>query len=52
MQRLDARRDPAVELAQHDGAAAAVVDDARLDVVGAEVDERADRALRAHDLAR
>ena len=36
----------AVELTQHHRTAAAVVDDARLDVVGAEVDERADRALR------
>ena len=48
--RVHARRDLPVELAHHDRAAAAVVDDARLEVVGAEVDERADRALLAGDL--
>ena len=41
MQRLEARRLLAVDLADHDGAAAAVVDHARLHVVGAEIDEAA-----------
>ena len=48
--RGDARRDAAVDLADHHGAVAGVVNHARLQVVGAEVDERADRALGADDL--
>ena len=47
MQRLDARRVAAIDLAHHDGATPAVVDDAGLEVVGAEIDEAADRACRA-----
>ena len=57
----------AVELADHHGAVAAVVDDAGLEIVGAEIDEAADRTrlsptiggddelvepvLRRHDIA-
>ena len=48
--RGDARRDAAVDLAHHHGAVAAVVNHPGLEVVGAEVDERADRALGADDL--
>ena len=47
---VDARRDAAVDLADDDGAAAAVVNHARLDVVRAEVHERADRSLGADDV--
>ena len=40
----------AVELADHHRAVAAIVHDARLQIVGAEIDEAADRALLADDI--
>ena len=43
--RLDARRDASVDLADDHRAAPAVVNHARLEVVRAEVHERADRSL-------
>ena len=46
-----ARRDSAVDLTDDHRAAAAVVNHPRLHVVSAEVDERADRALGAHDMS-
>src|SRR5262249_50575043 len=46
----DARRDAAVDLADDDRAAPAVVNDARLEIVRAEVDECADRSLRAYNI--
>ncbi len=49
MDALDPGRAPAVELADHDRAAAAVHDDPRALVVGAEVDEAADRPLGPDD---
>ena len=45
MQVSEARRHRTVDLAQDHGAAPAVGDDARLEVIGAEIDETADRAL-------
>ena len=50
MQTLRARRDPPVDLAHHHGAAPAEQDHARRDVIGTEIDESADGALRAHHL--
>ena len=48
--RSDTRGDASVDLADDHRAAAAVVNHPRLEVVGAEVDERADRARGADDL--
>ena len=50
MDRLDARRTAAVELAHDHGTPTTVQDDARAVVVGAEIDEAADRARRPDDL--
>ena len=49
MERLDPRGRSAIDLADDDGAAAAEMDNARLDIVGAEIDEAADRPLVADD---
>ena len=49
-ERRDARRDASVDLADDHRAVAAVVNHAGLQVVGAEVDERAHRPLGADDL--
>ena len=47
---VHARRDAPVDLADDHRAAAAVVNHAGLDVVRAEIHERADRSLRADDV--
>src|SRR5207237_4201626 len=48
-QLLDARGHAPVDLADHDGAATGVFDEAGLEVIRAEVDEAADRARIADD---
>ncbi len=50
MERLDARRTASVDLAYDHGRASAVEDDARREVIGAEIDKGADRPCLADDL--
>ena len=49
MQILDPLRPRAIQLADHDGATPAEMHDARLHVIGTEIDEAADRALLADE---
>src|SRR6185312_7922909 len=48
MQRPDPLRHRSIDLTEHRGAAAAVLNHARREIVRAEIDETADGTLRAH----